>query len=248
MSLPEVAFSIEPPSPQPIPPVPEAVPVRSPPKPQPEPPAVALPNGPLAPAVPRTLPPELLPLIRKPAPAVHAPGVPNPPVVDPNVRPAGASESATDVTPAIHGALKANQTVVYVVDCSGSMGASGKLDAARAALVSTLKQQPTSVRFQIVAYAGTAVPLLTGNGAALPANEASVRAAAEQLAKLEARGRSNHLEAVRTALAFRPDVVLLLTDADDLNGPALRAAAPKSVLLCVGRVTAQSVEPPRELK
>jgi Mg-chelatase subunit ChlD len=141
--------------------------------------------------------------------------------------------------------------VVYVLDCSGSMGAGGKFDAARAALISTLKQQPTSVRFQVIVYAGTAAPLLASSGNALPATDANVRAATEKLAALDARGKSNHLEAVRAALAFRPDVILLLTDADDLNVAALRsivASAPKSVLGCVGQVTAGGVQRPRELK
>lgn len=149
--------------------------------------------------------------------------------------------------PAIHGALQPQQTVVYVLDCSGSMGASGKFDAARAALVSTLKVQPASVRFQVVVYTGTASPLLAGSGSTLPATEANVRLAADALAKLDARGKSNHGGAVRAALAFRPDVILLLTDADDLGAAALKSVA-MSVTVCVGQVTATGVQRPRELK
>jgi hypothetical protein len=93
--------------------------------------------------------------------------------------------------------------------------------------------------------------LLAGNGNALPATEANVRAATDTLAKLEARGKSNHLEAVRAAVAFRPDVILLLTDADDLNTKALKAvvaSGPKVVSVCVGQVTTAGVQRPRELK
>src|SRR5262249_35833802 len=132
-----------------------------------------------------------------------------------------------------------------------SMGASGKFEAARGALVSTLKLQPTSVRFQVIVYSGTATPLLTGNGTALPATEANVRAAIGALATLEPRGTSNHPGAVRAALAFGPDVVLMLTDADDLNAKVLKsiaASAPKPILMCVGQVTAEGVQSPRELK
>jgi hypothetical protein len=131
------------------------------------------------------------------------------------------------------------------------MGAAGKLDRARAALRATLRQQPATVRFQVIAYAGTATPLLVTNGTALPASAANVRTAVEKLAPLEARGRSNHLDAIRAALAFRPDVIVLLTDADDLGAVALKpllGAAPRPVPVCVGQVTAERVQRPRELK
>ena len=106
---------------------------------------------------------------------------------------------------------------MYVLDCSGSMGAAGKFDQARAALISTLRLQAATVRFQVIVYSGTATPLLTSDASGLPANEANVRAALEKLATLEPRGKSDHLGAIRTALAFRPDVIVLLTDADDLG-------------------------------
>jgi hypothetical protein len=258
MSLPEVDVSLEPPpapakpqAAEPVPPptMPEVSQVTEPPAPTPEAPVSASPLA-ASRAAPQTLPPELLALIRKPAAQPsETPSGPNPPVVDQNVKPTGGtSESAV---PAIHGALNPNQTVVYVLDCSGSMGASGKFEAARAALVSTLKLQPTSVRFQVIVYSGTATPLLAGNGTALPATEANVRAASDKLAKLEARGKSNHREAVGAALAFRPDVILMLTDADDLNAKALKSiasSAPTPILMCVGQVTAEGVQSPRELK
>jgi hypothetical protein len=258
MSFPEVDVSLEPPlakpqaaepvAPQAIPEVPSVVEPTMPQAPTPEVPP-ALPSSPLAAsrAAPQVLPPELLALLRKPATAT-APPAPNPPF-DPNVKPAGGASETT--APAIHGALNPNQTVVYVLDCSGSMGAAGKFDAARAALVSTLKQQPATVRFQVITYAGGATPLLASNGTALPANDANVRTATDKLAKLEARGTSNHPEAVQAALAFRPDVILLLTDADDLDAKALKsiaASGPKVVLVCVGQVTAEGVQSPRELK
>lgn len=188
---------------------------------------------------PQFLPPEMLARIRLTS------GNPSP-MIDTGVhQAAGTSESAA--APAIHGPLAADRTVVYVLDCSGSMGAAGKFDAARAALVSTLKAQPPGVRFAVIVYTGTASPLLAGTGTAHPATAANIRLATDALAKLEPRGASNHLGAVRAALAFRPDVVLMLTDADDLNASALKSVA-KSVPLCVGRVTAAGVQSPQELK
>jgi hypothetical protein len=202
------------------------------------------------------LPPELVALIRKPAPVAEVP-VPMAPitggVVDPNVKPAGGANAnaGTPSAPAFHGALKPNQTVVYVLDCSGSMGAAGKFDRARAALVATLKQQPSTVRFQVIAYSGNAVPLLASGREALPASEPNIRNATEKLATLEARGKSSHLEAVRAALAFRPDVIVILTDADDLTAAKLKpvlASESKAMLVCLGQVTAEGVQKPRELK
>ena len=239
MSLAEVAdASVE------VPPQPAAPPSVAAPHVAEKPPPV-LPEKPFATSVPRTLPPEMLAVIRKPAG-----GSASTPEHDPNVTPAGSANTAT-TAPAIHGALRPNQTVVYVLDCSGSMGAGGKFDLARASLVTTLKQQPPSVRFQVIAYAGGAAPLLAAGGNALLATEENVRSAAEKLARLEARGTSNHLAAVRAALAFRPDVILVLTDAEDLNAAAFRpilASAPKKATLCVGPVAASGVQGVRELK
>lgn len=211
---------------------------------------------------PRTLPPEVIARIRKPAAQSTGgtqPEVPTSPtansqsVTDPNVKPAGGATgvSTAPSVRSIHGALKPEQTVVYVLDGSGSMGAAGKFDAARAALVTTLRQQPPAVRFQVIVYAGGAVPLLASDRRGLPATPANVTAAAERLAALEARGPSNHLKAVRAALAFRPDVILILTDADDLAPAALKrllAGAPKPVPVCIARVTSDGVERPREVK
>ncbi|MBM3980129.1 MAG: VWA domain-containing protein [Planctomycetes bacterium] len=183
-------------------------------------------------AVPNALSAELTALIRRTS---AAPAKPQP-AVGPR---------------AIHGALAPAQVVVYVLDCSGSMGAGGKFDAARAALVATLEQQPATVRFQVIVYAGGAKPLLMSDGAALPATVANVRAAADALAALEPRGASNHRDALRAAVGFRPDVILLLTDADDLSAAALRpvlAPAQKPVSLCAGLVGATGVERVRELK
>jgi hypothetical protein len=214
-------------------------------KPEVTPPTPALPNKPFALTVPKTLPPELLALIRKPA-ATPA-GALNPPVREPDVRPAGGVAGV----PAIHGALAPGKTVVYVLDASGSMGAAGKFDVARTALISTLRQQPVSVKFQVIVYAGTASPLLTSDPSGLAATEANVRAVAEKLLALEPRGKSNHLVAIRAALDFRPDVILLLTDADELSEKAIKpvlASASRPVVVCVGHVTEGGVQRPRELK
>ena len=196
------------------------------------------------PSVPNALPAEVVSLIRRPKPQAQPVAV-----RDPNVRPTGATAPAASLPPAIHGAMKAGQTVVYVLDCSGSMGEFGKLAVARAALVSTLRRQPADMRFQVLAYSSAARPLLPGPFAnATAANIATAEAA---LSALKASGRSNHVEAVRAALALRPDVVVVLTDAEELTAASLKAVlgvAGRPVPVCVGRVSADGVGAPREVR
>jgi hypothetical protein len=224
-------------------------------------PAAQLPRGPVAPSVPQTLPPELLALIRKTASAEPvgggltevpaAPGAANP-ATDANVQPAAATTGASGAkgpTP-IHGALRPNQTIVYVLDASGSMGANGMFDAARAQLVATLNGQPAGARFQVLAYAAHPTPLLASAGNALPMSEANVALAARKLAALEARGKSDHRAAIRAAAEYRPDVILVLTDSHDLTAAALKpllASAPNASVF-VGIVTPDGVQPPRAVK
>ncbi|WP_157470311.1 VWA domain-containing protein [Gemmata sp. SH-PL17] len=205
--------------------------------------------------VPKTLPPELIAMIHKPGAITHsAPAAVSPPVRDPNVKPAGGTNGtklSALAARAMHGALRDSQTVVYVLDISGSMGATGKFEAARAALVATLKQQPATVRFQVIVYDSSAYPLLASNGSALPATEANIRAATTALAALEPRGKSNHLVAVRAALGIGPDFIVLLTDADDLTARTLKpvlSSVSKAPPVCVGLVTPEGVQQPRELK
>jgi hypothetical protein len=210
-----------------------------PPSPAPSPESAEVVEGtggsrpPLASIVPHTLPPEMLAIIRRP-------------VADPNVKPAGATSLAVR---AIHGAMQPEQTVVYVLDCSGSMGEFGKLALARAALVATLRAQPEGVRFQVIVYNSTA-RVISGAGC-VPATPSNITVAEAKIAAVEATGRSNHVSAVRVAAQSRPDVILLLTDAEDL-APAqfkqLLAGVNKPITLCVAKVTAAEIQTPQELR
>jgi hypothetical protein len=198
---------------------------------------------PLASPIAQSLPPELLAVIRNSARAASSP------ISDPNVKHVAGASPVGSVA-AIHGALKPGQVVVYVLDCSGSMGEFGKLALARAALVATLRGQPEGVRFQVISYNSTARAVLPGT-MTLPATSANVSAAEAKSLALEANGRSDHAEAVRVATRYRPDVILLLTDAKELSlaqfKPAL-ASAGKPILLSVATVTAAGVGTPQELR
>jgi hypothetical protein len=231
-----IPIAFEPTKPPPKPPT--KPPVEPPAAPQPEPA-----RTPHATAVPTALSADVLNVIRRPtATALRPPS----PMADPNVKPAVATLAAP-----IHGAMKAGQSVVYVLDCSGSMGEFGKLLVARAALVATLHRQPAEVRFQVVAYNTTARALLPG--ALVPASAANLAAADAEVAKLSSVGRSNHAEAVRLAASLRPDAIVLLTDADELSAASFKVAlaaagAGKAVPVWVAKVTGEGVAAPRELK
>jgi hypothetical protein len=156
---------------------------------------------------------------------------------------------ATPVPP-IHGALNVRQTIVYVLDCSGSMGEYGKFARAEAALLSTLRSQPEGVQFQVIVYNSIARPLFPGVGS-VPATRLNIDAADARIARHETKGRSNHVEAVRRAAASRPDVILVLTDADDLSLASFRpvlAEAGKPIAICVAKVSAASVGTPQQLR
>ena len=198
-------------------------------------------SRPLAGVVPQPLPAELLAIVRRRSAATS-------PVADtsvtPNVTPAGAVSAN-----AIHGTLDPRQTIAYVLDCSGSMGEFDKLGRARTALVATLRGQPEGVRFQVVAYGSTARALLAAG--LHPATAANVAAAEGKLLAASASGRSNHAVAVRVAATCRPDMILLLTDAEDLSLAQLRPAlaeAGKSITVYVAKVTADGVGKPQELR
>lgn len=183
--------------------------------------------------VPRTLPNEMLVVIS------HS-------VAARNV----ASASPSTAIPAIHGTLKPGQMIVYVLDSSGSMGEFGKLGLARSALLATLRGQLEDVRFQVIVY-GSMAHTLGAVNTCVPATRANIDVAASVLAALEANGRSNHMEAVRLAAACRPDLILLLTDAEDLSYARFKpilAAAGKPITIRVAKVTASTVGPPQELR
>lgn len=214
---------------------------------------------PLAHVTPRPLPPELLALMRRPpTPAVtevplDLPPIRSAPAPDPGpVRPAAATvakPSPLDGGKPLHGALGAGQTVVYALDASGSMGEFGKFDAARRALVATLRRQPEAVHFQVVVYAGSAlVPLPAGAGRCVPATTQNVARMADVLLALGApAGHSDHPAALRLALGLTPDVVVFLSDVDGPPPAAFRQLARRAVV-CVARVGPAGVADPVEWK
>jgi hypothetical protein len=115
------------------------------------------------------------------------------------------------------------RSVVYVIDRSLSMGLNGGLAAAKREVLASLGQLPPGTRFQLVFYNRDSECLrLEGAAGLLPVNPSTRASAARFLEALRASGSTDHLEALKRALAMQPDVVFLVTDADDLTPDQVR--------------------------
>jgi hypothetical protein len=115
------------------------------------------------------------------------------------------------------------QRIVYVIDRSSSMGEHGALEAACRELLTSLAHLPATARFQVVLYNRSASPLLLGGRTDLAAAGAdSLRQVETALAALRPAGGTSHVSAIKTALTLLPDVLFLVTDADDLTQNEVR--------------------------
>jgi hypothetical protein len=136
-----------------------------------------------------------------------------------NVSPTGAPTRGLLAAPA------SAHSIVYLVDCSMSMGPSGALATARHEVAASLRRLSAHVLFQIIPYNTLAEPLpLNGRHDLVPATPASVEQAIELLQDVRAAGATDHARALRRALLLRPDLLFLVTDAGDLKAtdvPAL---------------------------
>jgi hypothetical protein len=118
----------------------------------------------------------------------------------------------------LHTSVKAGKSIVYVLDCSSSMGRGQKLKEACAALLASLEQLGPEAEFQIVLYHSSAEKLpIRGSTELVPASIENQVAVREALKQLTAQGTSKHVEGLKKALLLRPSAIFLLTDADDLT-------------------------------
>lgn len=162
-----------------------------------------------------------------PVPDVAKPVVestkPGPRAEIPNASPKGNQPPGTGSAPAgpspLHGKLtKAGLSIVYVLDCSGSMGRDRKLAHGVAVLKASLQQLGPDVRFQIVVYDSRASIFQIGRSMELvAASQANIVDAVGHLDDLTGEGSSRHAEGLRMGLGLHPDVLILVTDADELS-------------------------------
>jgi RNA polymerase sigma factor (sigma-70 family) len=108
------------------------------------------------------------------------------------------------------------RVVVYAIDCSGSMATRNSLDVAKRELLASLGLLAPDSEFAVVFYnlearvladAGGRKGLMKPTGA----NTARVTA---QIAEIQPLGGTDHMVALRAALALKPEVIFFLTDAD----------------------------------
>jgi len=113
------------------------------------------------------------------------------------------------------------KSVVFVIDCSASMGLHGRLHRALTEVESSLTQLSVPTRFQVIAYHRSAEPLRIGTKPGLlVAEPETVTATVAALRQLRAEGSADHRRAINAALALRPDVIYFLTDEDDFTAAA----------------------------
>jgi VWA domain-containing protein len=130
---------------------------------------------------------------------------------------------------------------VYVFDRSSSMEGA-PLAAAKRELIASLHSLQANHQFQIIFYNEEphVMPDFRGRASAMVfANEPGKRLAANFVGSVSPHGSTDHLRALRTALAMRPDVIFLLTDASE---PQLSAAELATIRRLNERTTISAIE------
>lgn len=127
----------------------------------------------------------------------------------------------------------------YVIDRSGSMTVRHSLEVAKRELLVSLIQIPTEVTFAVVFYSSDATVFTDPGGKpgmmlASPANKRRVQ---DLLATIPPYGGTNHILALKTALALHPEVMFFLTDAD-----SMRPEEVTDILAIAGKTRIHAVE------
>jgi hypothetical protein len=116
------------------------------------------------------------------------------------------------------------EAIVFVIDRSGSMGLNGGFAMAKRELLGSLERLPFTTRFQVIAYNRLAEPLrVNGQSGLVFATPENKQCVALALAGMHAEGSTEHLAALKRALALGPDVIFFLTDGDGLRHEQIRA-------------------------
>jgi len=134
---------------------------------------------------------------------------------DGNRRPSGGAGSSARV--GLFGVVGEGRKFVYVFDCSTSMGEGGRLAAAKEELVRSLDALDSTHQFQIIFFNHRQrVFDLSGGQRRIPfATRRAKQLAAAFVGSIVATGSTNRFDALKRAVAMRPDVVFFLTDDDN---------------------------------
>ena len=114
------------------------------------------------------------------------------------------------------------QKIVYLIDHSASMGPSGALEVAGQELLASLGRLPTGTRFQIIVYNRAANLLLPRFPDWISVHADAIKQVAVAWNDLPAEGGTDHVRALKLALAQRADVIFFLTDAGDVRADQLK--------------------------
>lgn len=137
------------------------------------------------------------------------------------------------------GAREHAHSFAYVIDCSGSMATRNSLEVAKREMLASISRLPPDGQFAVIFYNLQAKMLADRDGrrgmmAATTVNKSRVQT---QLATISPDGGTDHMTALRTALALKPEVIFFLTDADLMtNGDV------NEILREVGSTRIQAVE------
>ena len=112
---------------------------------------------------------------------------------------------------------------VFVIDCSGSMRADGRLSLAKRALITSILAMGKDKEFFIFYYNQTSHPM---PGDPLPATSKSLTTVAPWINKRKAGGSTDPREALTAAFEnMEPDTIWLLTDGIFLQRPGMTPVA-----------------------
>lgn len=114
------------------------------------------------------------------------------------------------------GAKEHGRSFAYVIDCSGSMATRNSLEVAKRELLASLNQLPPDVFFSVIFY-NLKPRVFTdprGQEGLMPATAGNKARVQTQLQTIVPEGGTDHMLALRAALALKPEVVFFLTDAD----------------------------------
>ena len=117
----------------------------------------------------------------------------------------------------LFGLSDVGRSFVYLIDCSKSMSGYGALNAAKAELITSISNLKSRHRFQIVFYNHAPMPLSLGGrwGGMFSGSKSDIEFVKNQIHSIPPDGGTNHLYALLRGLAYKPDVVFLLTDATE---------------------------------
>jgi hypothetical protein len=105
----------------------------------------------------------------------------------------------------------AAKSVVFVIDRSLSMSLHGALDRARLELATSLRRLAPDTQVQVIAY-NLEPTFLLDPEQLVPARPDVIDRFALAANALDARGKTNHVKALRRALFLHPEVIYLVTD------------------------------------